>query len=376
MGPSHRGTRIEIRAHLIHENLEALKKIAGSGFFCPMVKANAYGHGVENLIEPVKALGIKDVGVATLDEAIELRSLQYDRNILLFSRIHKPTDAQKVKEAGITPVVSRFEDLALLEKVSDSKIRLSVHVKFDTGIHRMGFALSEVEPVFDFFKNSKALQLGGLLTHMSHGEDVNLSPSKTKDQLKKFEGVLAHFSSYELDVHCLNSMAMLGLSQGGQDISNWGSRPGIAIYGAIPDERLSKQSVMRVVSQIDHVQRVPQGEGVSYGWSWVAQKDSLVGVIPMGYADGYPRGLANKGEVLILGQRAPLVGNICMDYSLVDLSDLSLPPNLGLDEEVVLLGEQGSQEIKASELAAWNDTISYEMLTGLGIKKNRLEVHS
>ncbi|HAG91774.1 MAG TPA: alanine racemase [Bdellovibrionales bacterium] len=377
MKPGHRGASIEIRTSLLKHNLSVLKEIAGKGFFCPMVKANAYGHGIESLVPIAKELQIDHLGVATWDEALELRHLGFDRNILVFSRLHFESEAKWVVEHQLTPVVSRFEDLELLKKALGPQQKAGVHIKFDTGIHRMGFSLSEQDQVLAFFKDETQLQVLGILTHMSHGEDFSSPHSMTQKQMALIDPVWQRFQDQQKDqplwLHCLNSAAMMDVSKQGMSVEKWGARPGIALFGALSDSRLSTHSVMRVVSQLDQVRKIPAGEGVSYGWTWVAKKDSVVGVVPMGYADGYPRGLSNRSQVLIRGERVPQIGNVCMDYILVDLTDLSgETPKVG--EEVVLLGEQGEDQITPRELAGWNNTISYEILTGMGIKKNRLEV--
>jgi alanine racemase len=377
MSPSYRGTRLEIREGVIEQNVRALKALVGRGFFCPMVKANAYGHGVEKIVPVMKKCGVENLGVATWDEALELRSLSYDREILVFSRTHSLGEARLAVEGKFTPVVSRFEDLEVLSREAErARAVLPIHVKFDTGIHRMGFSLEQKDEVLRFFKGHAALKLSGVLTHLSHSEDASQAQGHSDGQLKKFFEAAVFFKEFNPHLHALNSSGILGLSKKGQDLKDFGGRPGIALYGDVGDERLSEVSALRVVSQLDHLRRLPKGEGVSYGWTWRASKDSLVGVVPFGYGDGYPRGLGNKAFMLYRGQRVPVVGTVCMDYVLVDLTEVDLkdggPPRLG--EEVVILGEQGNQKISPRELAGWNNTISYEILTGMGLRKNRVEV--
>lgn len=372
MPPRFRGSFLEVRSSIIKHNALALKEIAGDGFFCPMVKANAYGHGLQTVVRALTEVGVSRLGVATLDEALELKDLGFLKEILVFSRIHNKEAASLLVEEGLVGVVSRMEDLELLDQVALPKSkRASVHLKFDTGIHRMGFSERQVDEVLKSLQSLKGVELKGLLTHLSHGEDAGQKEGKTQRQIDAFLTLSKKFSDHSVHIHCLNSVGMLARSKNFSDVSILGCRPGVGLYGGVKDERLSVYPALRVVSQVDHLQNIKKGDGASYGWKWLARKDSLIGVVPFGYGDGYPRSLGNKAFVLVGGKRAPVVGAVCMDYILVDLSEHD---EVHISDEVVILGEQGEDVITPMELAVWGDTISYEILTSLGLKKNRVEV--
>lgn len=370
-----RGTRLEVRTSIIKENAQKLKAIAGDGFFCPMVKANAYGHGVQKVAGALDELGVAYFGVATWDEAFELRDLGFKQDILVFSRVHDDEEADIAIRFKLTPVVSRIEDLTRLDKQArKANSSLNVHIKFDTGIHRMGFALEQSSEVLDLLSKLNGIRMTGLLTHMSHGEDGSEVGGMTDRQVQRFLKLNDQFKSYSPQVHVFNTLGMLERSKSFADVPLLGCRPGIGLYGAVGDSRLSSKPALRVVSQIDHLQKVKSREGVSYGWRWKADEDSLIGVVPIGYGDGYFRSLGNKAFVLVHGQRVPVVGSVCMDYILIDLTKLARSQSVNVADEVVVLGEQGSGVISPMELANWGGTISYEVLTGLGLKRNRLEV--
>ncbi len=372
---SYRGTRLEVRTNIIKENAKVLKALAGDGFFCTMIKANAYGHGVDTVAKALNEIGVKNFGVATWDEAIEIRLLGFKNSILVFSRIHNREEGEIIFKENLIPVLSRMEDLEILEALAENKnTQLSVHVKFDTGIHRMGFPIEEREKVFQFFSSTRNLKLVGLLSHLSHGSDLRFNQAPTHNQLAKFMDLISFFKSFSPQVHLLNTMALLEGTNAGLDVTKLGARPGIGLYGAVPDSRLSQIPALRVVTKIDHLQKIKRGEGVSYGWNWTADKDSVVGVVPIGYGDGYLRSAGNKGFVLVHEKRVPIVGSVCMDYILIDLTELSSQSSIQLNDEVVVLGEQGKGLITPMDLAEWFGTIPYEVLTSLGVRKNRMGV--
>lgn len=348
--------------------------MVGEGFFCPMVKANAYGHGAFTISKRLISLGAKYLGVATVDEALEIGESAASAKVLVFSRFDSKS-SEEVVHRGFVPVVSRFEDLELLHSHAKALGKKAlVHIKLDTGIHRMGFALSEVDKICGFFKSHPGVTLDGVLTHLSHGEDAGQESGFSQKQIELFKESRARFQKLNPNahIHCLNTHGLLSRSEHFSDLQELGARPGLGLYGVVEDKRLSKLPVMRVVSRVDHLQNVRKGEGVSYGWTWVAKRDSVVGVVPIGYADGYQRGFGNRTEMLIHGQRAPVVGTVCMDYVLLDVTEVSEKGTVKVGDEVVVLGEQGSDQISVNELAHAIDTLSYEVLTNFG-RKIRLE---
>lgn len=376
-----RGTEIQIRLPYLDQNFNALKSMVSPGFLCPMVKANAYGHGASVISERLVQLGVQALGVATLDEALDILPVQDKAQILVFSKLSSEA-AELIVEKNFVAVVSDFQDLQwLADHAKKRNKKIPIHIKLDTGIHRMGFPVDSVEKISNTLKQNPALELKGLLTHLSHGEDVANPNGFSERQISLFFNSIKPLVATSTLIHILNSHAMIARSQKYSDVPQLGARPGYGLYGTIPNPALSEFPVMRIVSRIDSLKKIPKGEGVSYGWKWIASRDSQVAVVPIGYADGYLRALGNKGEMLLHGQRVPVIGAVCMDYCILDVTEVanSLKSRaLQIGDEVIVLGEQsgdlGSDQISAHELAVKAGTIGYEVLTNFGIKNQRVEV--
>ncbi|MFN7453136.1 MAG: alanine racemase [Pseudobdellovibrionaceae bacterium] len=355
--------------HLAH-NAHLLRKLSGEkNFFCPMVKANGYGHGDVEVALRLEAEGIEHLGVGLIEEGILLRQAGVHCKILVYGTFEMD-GADAVLKYQLTPVISLWEQIHALEKAVEAPV--DVHLKFDTGMNRLGFRLDQADLLLEYFSKSKVLRLKGLLTHLHTGEDAHDPQGSSQHQLKLFTEVEKKFSGFHPLVHALNSAALLGLSQQGP--VKYGARPGLAIYGVSPfAEDFQLKPVMSLRSQVVRYHKVKAGQSVSYSATWKAQRDSLIGVVPIGYADGYHRLLSNRAKVLVAGQKVPQVGNVCMDYLMVDLTDIS---HLHLDsgpEEVTLFGHDGNgNSISARELAEKAQTIPWEILTSVGERVPRV----
>lgn len=370
---SYRHTSAIIHLDHLKHNLQTLRALVGPKvFFCPMVKANAYGHGDIEVARCLEKNGVTTLGVGLVEEGLLLRENGIKTELLVFGVFG--TDAvEEVLQKKLTPVLSTWDQLHSLEKITQP---LNVHLKFDTGMHRLGFSMSDADKLASYFQTHKKLQLKGLLTHLYKAEDADQFEGASFEQLKKFKTIEQKFSTFSPLTHTLNSAGLLHFSQHKNkklphDISTeQGVRPGLLIYGVSPlTQGPQIKPVMSLRSHIVRYHHLAAGESVSYGGTWKASTASIVGVVPMGYADGYHRRLSNHGELLFRGRKVPVIGNVCMDYLMVDLTKALAQQNsenLG-EEEVTLFGyDSQGHLLDASEVAVKAQTIPWEILTSVG----------
>lgn len=351
---------------------------------CPMVKANAYGHGAVRIAQGLREAGASRLGVALIEEGVELRKGGDQGEILVFGPIDTLA-AQVALEHRLTPVLSEWSHLEAL----DTRERSELHIEFNTGMNRLGFQPEQAEKVAAWLADKKNLRLRGVCTHFFLGDDAGEPDGSTAEQLERFTQIRKAFSGFKnIEFHALNSSAIVNLSERAKKGSSidedadpiLGARPGIALYGVEPSNeehaKIGLQGVMTVKTKLIEVRKVSAGSAVSYGPSFRPNRESLIGVVPFGYADGYRRALSNKGEVLWHGERARVAGTVCMDYFMIDLTDAAAKtgkaPHIG--DEIVLLGRQGQDSITAQELANHVGTIPYEILTGISQRVPRFYI--
>ncbi len=375
-----RATKAVIHLENLAHNLKQLRSFLGpNDFFCPMVKANGYGHGDVEIALRLEAEGVQYLGVGLIEEGILLRQMGSKAQLLFFG-IFDEKGAKALIQHQIIPVLSTWEQVFAIEAHAPKDFL--VHLKFDTGMHRLGFALSEISKLKDHFKNSK-LKLHGYMTHLHTGEDASDFNGQSFQQLTKFQEVEKAFSAPGVYSHTLNSAGFLNfLKLRGQTLPSQispqqGVRPGLALYGLSPilTTDLNLKPAMSLRSETIKYHQISAGEGVSYNATWKAKRNSIIATIPIGYADGYHRALSNKAEVLYRGKRAPLVGNVCMDYIMIDVTDIVQGEAFESlkSESVTLFGfdEQGN-ELSAIELGKKAGTISWEILTSVGERVPRV----
>lgn len=324
------------------------------------VKADAYGHGLVNVARILH--GKADYfGVATLEEGMELRNNGIKTPILCLDPLPKGSESIAVKY-GIEQSVFSPDAVQLLEKECIKKDKKAgVHIKIETGMHRTGTVAGEdLDKLLQTIKNSPHIELKGVFTHFyeSDTQDRRL----TDLQANKFKTAVEQVKKAGFDnfiVHCANSGGVLSYPEYTFDMV----RPGIIMYGYYPSESTRRpfdiKPVMTFKTEIVAFTKVPKGETVGYSATFKAERDTLLAVLPVGYGDGYKRLLSNKGEVLICGHRAPICGNICMDMTLVDVTDIF---GVMVGSEAVLLGEQKNDRISADEIAKKCMTVSYEIM--------------
>lgn len=367
----HRQTQATIDLQALRHNiLEAKKRFPASTIFMPIIKANAYGHGAVQCARVLRETGIRHFGVATVEEGFELCTAGVQENIYILGGL-LTDNLQDVLAHRLKPVIHSLDDLTklgiYLKKIDKP---YAIHLKLDTGMGRLGFLPSQTEEVISSLKKYSQIQVEGILTHMARADEADPEPSERQfllfQKLKKIyaeQGIKAPF------YHIANSAAILDERVQGYEMA----RPGIMLYGSYPHprfaEKLLLKPVMTLKTRIISLKLFPAGSALSYGGTHVTKSESLIAVVCIGYADGYPRLLSNRAQVLVGGQRAPVVGRICMDLTMVDVSAI---PGVHLGDEVVLFGEQKGQSITVEEVATWAETISYEIFCGISSRVPRV----
>jgi alanine racemase len=376
----HRPARAEISASAIAHNVRAIKSVIGESGFCAVVKANGYGHGAELAAKAALVGGADSLAVAIIDEGIELRSSGITAPILLLAEVPPDTIAAALEHSLTLTVGSVEGATAAVENAESLGGRHRVHVKVDTGMHRMGVAPEEVDDVVDILNESDAIDLEGIYTHFSVADGSSAEDRTfTRGQVQRFNEIvesLAQRGVVPRVVHAANSAGALGYPEARLGMV----RVGLSLYGYLPEawlasaledsgERLLPALTLR--ANVVAARRVAVGERPSYLRRRAVESVATIATVPFGYADGYPRRLFDAGaEVLINGQRYPLAGMVTMDMLVIDCGDDVVGPG----DEVVLLGRQGEEEITADEWAARAGTISWEILCGIGARVPRILV--
>jgi alanine racemase len=362
---AYRPTWAEVDLGAIGHNVAALRELVAPAQVMAVVKADAYGHGAVPVARAAVAAGAAALGVALVEEGVELRAAGIDVPVLVLSE--PPTAAAaEVVAHRLTPVVYTEAGVVSLAKaVADLGAEpLSVHVKVDTGMHRVGADEEAVARLVTVVGDHRELVLTGLCTHFAVADEPDRPD--TADQLARFARVreqLAALGLGRLQVHAANSAGAIGFPDARFDMV----RVGIAIYGIEPAPGIGADlgllPVLALRSRVSHVQRRRRGDRLSYGLRYELASDATVVTVPIGYADGVPRNLAAAGgQVLVRGVRCPIAGTVTMDQLLVDVGDL--PVEVG--EVVTLIGRDGDAEVRVEEWAERLGTIGYEIACSIG----------
>lgn len=358
----------EINLEALRHNFRFVQNYVGAKVgLIPVIKANAYGHGLIHAAAALKSEKVALFGVTHLQEALALRALKgFEKApILLLSPCLK-TEIQDVVSQHLVPVISTYQEVEWFEKAVPllKKKAYPVQVKIDTGMGRLGTWHEEALDLLKRVLHSKELKLAAVATHFASSDE---DKALTKKQWKRFQTCLAQLK-YEkgaFKVHAANSAAILNHPETHAD---W-VRPGLVLYGISPVASFQSrlQPVLQWKTRVTLIKEVSAGRTLSYGATYRAKKKQRVAIVSAGYADGYPRALSNQGKVVIQGKRCPILGRITMDQMIVDVS---LLPDVRLGEEVVLIGK----EVSANELARLTGTISYEIFCGIGERVPRIKV--
>lgn len=380
----HRGATAEIDLNAISHNYNVIKKITGNLPVIAVVKADAYGHGAAEISESLVKEGVFCLAVAYTSEAIELRKAGIKAPVLV---LFEKYDIPDFFEYNLIPVI---HDLNTAEKISEEAKKkgrsIDLHVKIDTGMGRVGFNSDSVAEDLISISKMDYINIAGLMSHFSDSDMADKSYAGI--QLKRFRSVREKLRSFlgsdkNLLCHISNSAATMSFRDAHMDAV----RPGIMLYGCLPfqqpaihDSRFTVHEgtrgqvaelipAMTVKARILTLKRLPEGSPVSYGRTFITRRDSLVAILAVGYADGFSRVFSNNADVLVRGKRAPIIGRVCMDLTMVDVTEVE---GLKEGDEVVLLGRDGNEEITVWEMALKANTIPYEVLTSIGNKSKRI----
>ena len=336
-----------------------------------VIKAKAYGHGIESLADSLIESGCDRFGVAFPEEGKEIRELGFSIPIHVLGEV-LPEQISKIIEYDLIPTVSKEETIRNLNTCAKKKgIKKKVHIKIDTGMGRIGVKPHKALEFISKIKNNYSnIYIEGLISHFANADSKN--KEYTYKQWEKFNNLIKQLDKEDIHIpikHIANSAAVIDLPEMELDMI----RPGIMLYGLKPSSQVKDISLKPALTwktKVVYLKEVSADTGISYGLTYKTNKKTKVATLPLGYADGYSRLLSNKAEVLIKGKRAPIIGNVCMDQFMVDVTDI--PVEIG--DEVILIGEQNHEKISASELANIMGTINYEVICSISERVPRLYI--
>jgi alanine racemase len=375
-------TWVEIENAALIANLHALRRRLGTGVeLAHVVKANAYGHGLELVAKEDEASGIVHrLAVNSVEELVRVRDARVGLPVLVLGYV--PLNAwDELVDAEGTPVLSSLGSLEPLARAADRRGRtVDVHLKVETGTHRYGIPEDELPAFLDALERYPILRLEGISTHFANIEDTT-DHSFAQGQLERFRTILRKVESRIGRVPVPNTACSAATILFPE--SHFGlARVGIASYGIWPSKEtrvsahhlegeFSLKPVLTWKTKVAQLKPVPAGGYVGYGCSWRAPVETRLAVLPMGYGDGYDREVGNVGHVLIRGRRAPVRGRVCMNVTMVDVTHI---PDVELEDEVVLLGRQGEERITAEDIGGWCGTIGYEIVARIAAHLPRVRV--
>ncbi len=346
---------VEIDAGAIGANVRAIRKqIPAACALMAVVKAEAYGHGAIGAAKAALDAGASCLGVATPYEGQLLRASGIDLPIVVLSPT-LPRQAPEIIRYRLTPSVTGME---MVRALADSGTR--VHLKVNTGMNRSGLPIAEAPAFLRAASTVPGVSVDGVFSHLAGADEPDRHPAY--DQFDRFDALLRTLGDQKLRprvAHIANSAAVLDMPEMALDLV----RPGLALYGMYPSEYVGRRIALRPAlswkTRVVEKRRLAAGEPVSYAGTWTAAHPTWTALLPVGYADGLRRALSNRGQVLIGGRRAPIAGRVCMDLTVIDCGEYE--PAIG--EEVVLIGTQGEDAIRAEEMAGWLGTNNYEVTT-------------
>jgi len=374
---------LEVNLKHLKHNYDLLKKFCTpQSFFCPMVKDQAYGHGMLPIVKTLLEQNTKYLGVLTVSEALQIKNtFKTEINVLIFGPVLNQEEISMAVSNQVTLVINNWVDLRQLRHCQKAKI----HLKFDTGFSRLGFVVSEATQIKNFLNQNPHIQLEALCTQLLYGEELWDLSHFSHTQIRKIQALKSVFPNCFIHLFNTSALCVTALSGLSEKFSDIGVRPGIGLYGIKPEihfkdlslkqkwENFSLKPIACLKTYVVNVHHLNCGDRVSYGGHWIAQRDSLVITVSLGYGDGFFRSLFSKREVLFRGQRAPIVGTVCMDFFMVDVTDCISQDEqpIILGEEVVIFGEQRDAVLSLVDQSQKIGTIPYEFLVRLGSRVKR-----
>ncbi|MFQ5707497.1 MAG: alanine racemase [bacterium] len=364
---------VEIDLAAIAHNIRETRKHIAPAKLMAVVKANAYGHGVQEVASLALQNGADYLGVALLQEGILLRERQFHCPILVFGGFFDHQIEDFLRFNLELTLYDYDRAVALANRAADLSRPARVHIKVDTGMGRVGVAWDKAAEFVQTVSELKSIEMAGIYTHFASSDSGDKTFAET--QLRRFQAVLGQLEANDIHIplrHLANSGAVLDLPNSYYDMV----RPGVMLYGYYPSPGTSKsvalKPAMAIKSRVIFLKQVPAGAPISYGLTFKADQNTTIATVPIGYGDGYNRLLSNSGQVLIRGRRFPVVGRVCMDQIMVEVGNNS---TVEVGDEVVLLGRQGHEEISIYELCAKLNTIPYEITCGISQRLERRFKH-
>ncbi len=337
-----------------------------------VVKADGYGHGALPVAEAALEAGAGRLAVALPEEGMELRAAGISAPIQVLGEIDR-NQARIILEYDLIPTICRQDTPEFLQKLaSENEKTVPAVIKIDTGMGRIGIQPEELNSYYEKITSFSRLKVDSLMTHFATADEKN--KEFTREQYRRFEKAVQKLRENKdkgLEINCqvANSATVIDLPEYSLDIV----RPGIMLYGLPPsrevDQSFDLKPVLELKAKIAYLKRVPSGTPISYGSTYITEREAEIATLPLGYADGYPRLLSNQADVLVNGKRAPVRGRVCMDQLMIDVSDIS---QVEEGQEVTLIGREGDSEITAGELAEMIGTINYEIVSRLGKRVPRI----
>ena len=374
---------VDLKAYA--HNISELRRITRpTARLMAVVKANGYGHGAIEVAREALQNGAELLGVARIDEAIQLRDAGLEAPVLIFG-YSPPKLAESLIDYDLTQTVYSFATAtALSEHASRRGKKIKIHIKADSGMGRLGFWLGgpETGNSGDILQNSPIreveaiarlsnLEMEGIFTHFATSDSADKTYANQQlERFMDFVDRLAREGFAPPLKHAANSGALIGMPESHLDMV----RPGIATYGLYPSDKVDKSKVdlkpvMTLKSRIIHLKKVPAGFNISYGITYQTEKPTTIATVPVGYADGFNRLLSSRGHMLLHGQRVPVVGRICMDLTMLDVGALS---GVAVDDEVVVFGDRENHAVTVDELASNLNTINYEIVSSITARVPRI----
>ncbi|MDD5259514.1 MAG: alanine racemase [bacterium] len=369
-----RPTWAEINVPALAQNLKNIsRKIGRQTKILAIVKADAYGHGalaVAKVCEKYRCY----LGVALIEEAITLRKAGIKAPLLILGSIFPFNNFKYVLEYNLIPTIASLAGARSLSRIAAKhKQKIKFHLKVDTGMGRIGIRPLSAVATIRKIKALPFIEMEGIYTHLASAEDDEVY---SRQQIEIFTRIIKELEQAKITVkykHVSGSAAILKYRNYPLNMV----RPGLMMYGLAPFKGAEKQialyPVLSLKTKIVYLKRLSQGNSISYGRTFITKRNSFIGTLPIGYADGYVRSLSNRAMVLVQGKRVPVIGRVCMDMCMIDLTGMK---GIDIGEEVVLVGKQGPETISVNEVAEWAKTISYEIICGISARVPRIYKYS
>ena len=369
----HRPTWAEIDLDALSRNLAAVRGRIGTRAVLAVVKADAYGHGAVEVTRALVAEGVERFGVALPEEGVELRRAGIRAPILVLGGF-APPQADLLLRHELVPAIYRPDQVEALSAAARRQgLTAPAHLKVDTGMGRLGVPAADVPAFIVAMERLPSIRLTGAFSHLAVADDpANPFTVRQIDQFREAISAIRARGLAPGEIHLANSAAVLDHPPAWLTLV----RPGLILYGYAPSSRVTPLAVRPVLSlktRIIYIKDVAPGTTLGYGRTFTAARPTRVASLAIGYDDGLPRLLSNRGHVLVRGRRAPVVGRISMDLTTVDVTDI---PEADLGDEVVVLGGSGGEVVDADRIAAWAETISWEVLCGIGPRVPRLYIRA